>query len=54
MLSGSRTPAGSQPGGGGSEVNVAFLGGRGYDIDVELCGWHGRREPEGFFRRGLE
>ena len=27
--------AGSQPGGGGSEVNVAFLGGRGYDIDVE-------------------
>ncbi len=41
-------------GGGGSEVNVAFLGGRGYDINVELCGWHGRREPEGFFRRGLE
>ena len=65
MLSGNRTPevrhpgglpprAGSQPGGGGSEVNVAFLGGRGYDIKVDLCGWHGRREPEGFFRRGLE
>ena len=61
MLSGRRTPAVRHPvraatpaGWGGSEVKVAFLGGRGYDLNVELWVWHGRKGPEGFFRRGLE